>query len=234
MSVVEPERESESEATTPWHRRLETPFREFLQTEAGSSAVLLLAAVAALIWANIDVGSYERLWHTSLSIRLGDHAVTQDLRGWINSGLMTLFFFVVGLEARREFDVGELRERQRLMLPVLAGVVGMAIPAGIFLAINAASSSGAVRGWGIAMSTDTAFALGVLRLVGPRFPDRLRAFILTVVVVDDIIALVVIAVAYSSSIVFTPILVAVGFFGVVLVVRWRASALASSTPCLAR
>lgn len=213
--------EVEAESSTPWRSRLETPFREFLQTEAGSSAVLLLAAVAALIWANIDVGSYDRLWHTTLSIRLGDHAVTQDLRGWINSGLMTLFFLVVGLEARREFDVGELRERQRMTLPVVAGIVGMAVPAGIFLAFTAASGSGAVRGWGVAMSTDTAFALGVLRLVGPRFPDRLRAFILTVVVVDDIVALVVIAVAYSTSIAVGPIVVAVVFFGVVLVVRWR-------------
>jgi Na+/H+ antiporter NhaA len=211
----------EPEPSTPWRARLETPFREFLHTEAGSSAVLLLAAVAALIWANIDAGSYDRVWHTTMSVRVGDHAVTQDLRGWVNSGLMTLFFFVVGLEARREFDVGELRERQRMTLPVLAGIVGMAAPAGIFLAFNAGSASGAMRGWGVAMSTDTAFALGVLRLVGPRFPDRLRAFILTVVVVDDIVALVVIAIAYSTSIAVAPILVAIGVFGVVLVVRWR-------------
>jgi Na+/H+ antiporter NhaA len=214
----------EPELSTPWRTQLETPFREFLRTEAGSSTVLLVAAVGALMWANIDIGSYDRLWHTTMSIRLGDHGVTQDLRGWVNSGLMTLFFFVVGLEARREFDVGELRERQRMTLPVLAGIVGMAVPVGIYLAFNvgsASAGSGALRGWGISMSTDTAFALGVLRLVGPRFPDRLRAFILTVVVVDDIVALVVIAVAYSTTIAVTPILVAIGCFGVVLAVRWR-------------
>jgi len=209
------------ESSTPWRRRFDTPFREFLRTETGSSAVLLAAALAALIWANVDVGSYDRVWHTTLSIRLGDHSITQDIRSWVNGGLMTLFFFVVGLEARREFDIGELRERQRMALPVVAGVVGMAVPVAIFLAFNAGSASGAARGWGIAMSTDTAFALGVLRLVGPRFPDRLRAFILTVVVIDDIVALVVIAVAYSSSIALGPILVAVGLFAVVLVVRWR-------------
>lgn len=208
------------ETATPWGRRFQTPFREFLRTETGSSAVLLVAALAALVWANIDVGSYDRVWHTTLSIRIGDDAITQDIRGWVNNGLMTLFFFVVGLEARREFDIGELRERQRMALPVVAGVVGMAVPVGIFLAINAGSAS-AAHGWGIAMSTDTAFALGVLRLVGPRFPDRLRAFILTVVVIDDIVALVVIAVAYSSTIAITPIAVALGFFVVVLVVRWR-------------
>jgi Na+/H+ antiporter NhaA len=209
------------ESGTPWRRRFDTPFRDFLRTETGSSAVLLAAALAALIWANIDVGSYDRVWHTTLSVRVGDDAITQDIRGWVNSGLMTLFFFVVGLEARREFDIGELRERQRMTLPVVAGIVGMAVPVAIFLAFNAGSASGAAHGWGIAMSTDTAFALGVLRLVGPRFPDRLRAFILTVVVIDDIVALVVIAVAYSSSIAVTPILVAVGVFALVLVVRWR-------------
>jgi len=182
--------------------------------------VLLAAALAALVWANIDVGSYDRVWHTTLSIQVGDRAIAQDIRGWVNSGLMTLFFFVVGLEARREFDIGELRERQRMTLPVVAGVVGMMIPVAIFLAFNAGSAS-AAHGWGVAMSTDTAFALGVLRLVGPRFPDRLRAFILTVVVIDDIVALVVIAVAYSSSLVVTPIVVAVGIFAVVLVARWR-------------
>jgi Na+/H+ antiporter NhaA len=208
------------ESSTPWRRRFDTPFREFLRTETGSSAVLLAAALAALVWANVDVGSYDRLWHTTLSIRVGDHAIAQDIRGWVNAGLMTLFFFVVGLEARREFDIGELRERQRMTLPVVAGVVGMMIPVALFLAINAGSTS-AAHGWGIAMSTDTAFALGVLRLVGPRFPDRLRAFILTVVVIDDIVALVVIAVAYSSSLVVTPIVVAVGIFVVVLVARWR-------------
>ncbi len=206
-------------SSTPWRSRFETPFREFLRTETGSSAVLLGAAIAALIWANIDVGSYDRVWHTTLSIRLGDQAITQDVRGWVNSGLMTLFFFVVGLEARREFDVGELRERQRVTLPVIAGVVGMAAPVGIFLAFNAGSKAG--HGWGVAMSTDTAFALGVLSLVGPRFPDRLRSFILTVVVIDDLVALVVIAVAYSSAITVAPIVVAVAFFVVVLAVRWR-------------
>jgi len=208
------------ESSTPWPRRFDTPFREFLRTETGSSAVLLAAALAALVWANIDVGSYDRVWHTTLSIQVGDRAIAQDIRGWVNSGLMTLFFFVVGLEARREFDIGELRERQRMTLPVVAGVVGMMIPVAIFLAFNAGSAS-AAHGWGVAMSTDTAFALGVLRLVGPRFPDRLRAFILTVVVIDDIVALVVIAVAYSSSLVVTPIVVAVGIFAVVLVARWR-------------
>ena len=110
---------------------------------------------------------------------------------------MTFFFLVVGLEARREFDLGELRERRRLALPLLAGIGGMAMAVAIYLAFNAGRSS--AGGWGIAMSTDTAFALGLLALVGPHFPDRLRAFMLTVVVVDDIVALVVIATVYTET-----------------------------------
>ena len=154
---------------TAWTRSLETPLRSFLRTETGSSAVLLAATVAALIWANADASSYERTWHTVLSIRVGGRGIAEDLRYWLNSGLMTLFFFVVGLEVRREFDMGELRERRRFALPLVASLAGMALPAGIYLAANA--GHGSADGWGAAMSTDTAFALGVLALVGPRFPD---------------------------------------------------------------
>jgi Na+/H+ antiporter NhaA len=204
---------------TAWSRTLQTPFRAFIQTETGGASVLLGAAVAALIWVNIDASSYESLWHTTLSIRLGSGSLSEDLRGWVNSGLMTFFFFVVGLEARREADIGELRERRRVALPLLAGVGGMVVPVAIFLAINAGHAS--VHGWGTAMSTDTAFALGMLSMVGPRFPDRLRAFVLTVVVVDDIVALVVIAAAYSTSVDIKPLAVALLLFAIVLVVRAR-------------
>src|SRR5881396_2363989 len=203
--------------TTAWARSLETPLREFLRTETGGAAVLLAAAVAALIWVNVDASSYDSLWGTGLSIDLGGAEVALDLRGWVNSGLMTFFFFVVGLEARREFDLGELRERRRFALPLLAGIGGMAAAVAIYLAFNAGRSS--AHGWGIAMSTDTAFALGLLALVGPRFPDRLRAFMLTVLVVDDILALVVIATVYTETLRLMPLLVALVFFGVVIVVR---------------
>jgi Na+/H+ antiporter NhaA len=199
---------------TAWARSVQTPLREFLQTETGSAAVLLAAAVCALVWINIDSHSYASLWSTKLSIDVGGSGVSLDLRGWINSGLMSFFFFVVGLEARREIDLGELRERRRFALPLLAGIGGMAAAVGIYLAFNAGRSS--AHGWGIAMSTDTAFALGLLALVGPRFPDRLRAFILTVVVVDDIVALLVIATVYTESLQFVPLLVALGFFAAVL------------------
>jgi Na+/H+ antiporter NhaA len=202
---------------TAWARSLETPLRDFLSTETGSAAFLLAAAVAALVWANIDAGSYERVWQTVLSIRVGGSGVTLDLREWVNSGLMTLFFFVIGLEARREFDVGDLRQRRRVALPVLAGIGGMVVPIGIYLAANAGHSS--AHGWGVAMSTDTAFALGMLALVGPHFPDRLRAFMLTVVVIDDVVALVVIATVYSGHIALMALLIAIGVFALVVVIH---------------
>lgn len=193
------------------------PLRLFIRTESASAGILLTAAVAALVWANVDVASYERVWNTDLAVRLGHWGIRLDLREWVNTGLTALFFFVVGLEARREADLGELRELRRVALPLLAGLGGMAAPVGIYLAINA--GSGSTHGWGVAMSTDTAFALGVLTLVGPRFSDRLRAFLLTVLVVDDIVALLVIAFGYSDSISMQPLLVALGLFVVVLVAR---------------
>jgi Na+/H+ antiporter NhaA len=202
---------------TAWARTLETPLREFLRTETGGAVALLAAAVAALIWVNVDASSYDSLWETTLSIDLGGSRVALDLREWVNSGLMTFFFLVVGLEARREFDLGDLRERRRLALPLLAGIGGMAMAVAIYLAFNSGRSS--AGGWGIAMSTDTAFALGLLALVGPHFSDRLRAFMLTVVVVDDIVALVVIATVYTETLHVVPLLVAVALFGALVVTR---------------
>jgi Na+/H+ antiporter NhaA len=201
---------------TAWARSLETPLRQFLRTETGSAAFLLAATIAALLWVNVDTSSYDTVWQAHLSIRIGGSGVAMDLRHWVNSGLMTFFFFVVGLEARRELDVGELRQRRRVALPILAGLGGMAVPVGIYLAANAGRAS--AHGWGTAMSTDTAFALGMLALVGPRFPDRLRAFMLTVVVIDDVVALVVIATVYSEHVAITALLVAVGIVGAILVV----------------
>ncbi len=151
--------------TTAWTQSKLTPLRNFIRTESGSAAVLA-GAVAALIWANVD----EALLRHALAHPAVDPArpvaVSQDLRGWVNSGLMTFFFFVVGLEARREFDIGDLRERRRVVLPLLAGIGGMLVPVGIYLVINAGRSI--AHGWGVAMSTDTAFALGLLALVGRR------------------------------------------------------------------
>jgi Na+/H+ antiporter NhaA len=204
---------------TAWARNLQTPLRTFLRTETGSAAFLLAAVVAALVWATADADSYTGVWErTDLSIHIGDTGISHTLRYWVNSGLMAFFFFVVGLEARREFDMGELRERRRAALPVAAGTAGMLVPAAIFLAFNAGRSS--AHGWGVAMSTDTAFALGMLALVGRRFPFRLRTFMLTFSVVDDLIALVVIATVYAAAIDRQALLVGAALFAlIVLAVR---------------
>lgn len=178
---------------------------------------MLLATVAALVWANLAPGSYASAWETPLTIRLGDVGLTLTLREWVNSGLMTFFFFVVGLEARREFDLGELRQRRRATLPVLAGLGGMTVPVVIFLVLNAGRDS--AGGWGVMMSTDTAFALGLLALVARGLPDRVRMFLLTVVVVDDVVALVVIAAVYSGPVRFTPLLLTLGILGGILLLR---------------
>lgn len=219
MSDSQGSSRSELTGRTPW-ATLQRPLRRFLRTETGSAAVLLGATLAALIWANVDSAAYERLWATKLYVGAADDRISLDLHDWVNSGLMTFFFFVVGLEARREFDMGDLRERRRVTLPALAGIGGMLVPVAIYLALNAGSPS--AQGWGTAMSTDTAFALGMLALVGPRFPRRLRAFMLTFTVVDDVVALAVIALVYSERIALAPLLTACALLVLVLVLRYAA------------
>jgi len=158
------------------HGELTTAARSYLRTEAGGAVVLLLATVTALVWVNSPfAGSYTDLWATELSLRLGDREFGDDLRHWVNDGLMTLFFLLVGLEIARELSVGEYRDRRAVVAPALAALGGLAVPALLYLAI---AGGEAPRGWGIAISTDTAFALGVLALVGPRCPNRLRIFLL--------------------------------------------------------
>src|SRR5215469_2311815 len=183
---------------TAWVRSGKTPLRRFLRTETGSAAVLLAATLAALVWANTDASGYAATWETDLSVRLGSEGLSADLHQWINSGLMAFFFLVAGLEARREFDMGELRERRRLALPLVVGLGGMAVPIAIYLAFNAGRAS--AGGWGAAMSTDTAFALGMLALVGAGVPDRVRTYLLTLSIVDDVAGIVVIALAYSARV----------------------------------
>ncbi len=194
------------EGRSTWAHRIESPLRNFIRTESGSAAILAGATILALIWANIDLASYDKVWETHLTIAVGQWEISQSVREWVNNGLMTFFFFVVGLEARREFDLGELRERRRVVLPLMAGVGGMVVPVLIYLAINSGHSS--THGWGTAMSTDTAFALGLLALVGRGLPDRVRIFLLTVVVVDDLVALLVITFFYSSDVQPVPLIVA--------------------------
>ena len=202
---------------TDWALRRTGPMWTFLRTESASAAVLVSAVVAALVWANIDIDSYRAVWETTLSIRLGGAGMAEDLRTWVNSGLMTLFFLMVGLEARREFDLGDLRDRRRVVLPLAAGLAGMVLPVLIFLAINAGGEG--AHGWGVAMSTDTALALGALALLGRTVPDRARVFLLTVFVVDDLAALLIIATVYSDHIKLGFLIAAVVVFGLYLGTR---------------
>src|SRR5690242_18413993 len=211
---------------TAWARNLAAPVRSFLTTETGGASILVVATLAALLWANVSPHSYETVWTTKLSISLGGSGISADLRHWVNQGLMTFYFLVVGLEANRELDTGELRQPQRLAIPVVAALGGFLVPIAIFLLFN--SGGEGAHGWGAAMSTDTAFALGALALLTPRAATRLRVFLLTLAVVDDLCALIVIATAYTSHLRVTPLLIALALFAVLLALRyapiWRRQA----------
>jgi Na+:H+ antiporter, NhaA family len=194
-----PEQRSWLASDRPVPRRLVRPLREFLDTEAAGGIVLLAGTLVALAWANSPwSSSYEQLWSTELTLRLGNWTLRHDLRHWINDGLMTVFFFVVGLEIKRELVTGDLADRRRAALPVIAAVGGMVVPALIYAALNAGSPGSS--GWGVPMATDIAFAVGMLALLGPRAPAQLKVLLLTLAIVDDIGAILVIALFYSSGV----------------------------------
>ena len=180
-------------------RLIARPVRTFLNTEAAGGVVLLAATVVALLWVNLPTGdTYESLWRTQLRFSLGGFELAEDLRHWVNDALMTIFFFVVGLEIKRELVLGELNSVRKAALPALAAVGGMVVPAGIYLLLNA---DGPARiGWGIPMATDIAFAVGVLALLGDRVPSGLKVFLLSLAIVDDLGAIIVIAVFYAGGI----------------------------------
>jgi len=172
--------------------------RQFVATELAGSVVLLTATAAALAWANSPWhASYDSFWRTEAVVGVGRWALELDLRHWVNDGLMALFFLVVGLEVKRELLQGELRERRKAVLPVAAAIGGMVVPATIYAAFNAFGDG--ASGWGVPMATDIAFAIGVLALVAPRIPSALRVFLLALAIVDDIGAIVVIAVFYTRT-----------------------------------
>lgn len=199
-------------------RRLPLVVRRFLETEAAGATVLLAAAVAALVWANSPWSeSYRSLWSTELEVSLGRYVLVDDLRHWVNSGLMAVFFFVVGLEIKRELVQGELRDPRTAAMPVVAALGGMAVPAVVYLLVTAGGDGS--RGWGIPMATDIAFAVGVVALIGPRVPAWLKLFLLTLAIVDDIGAIVVIAVFYAGDVDPEFLLAAAGLIGVMLVLR---------------
>ncbi len=175
--------------------------------------LLLLATAAAIVWANISFGSYHDLWETHLSIGLGDLRLDFTLHALVNDALMAIFFFTIGLEVRREFAIGELTSWSRAMVPVIAAIAGLVVPAALFLLIT--SGTGQEHAWGVVISTDTAFLVGALALIGPRASGRLRVFLLALAVVDDIGALTAIAIFYTESFTPLPLLVAaVGLVGV--------------------
>ncbi|MGK2932025.1 MAG: Na+/H+ antiporter NhaA, partial [Solirubrobacterales bacterium] len=172
---------------------------DFIRSEVAGGAVLLVAAVTAIVWANAPFGdSYFSFWGTELTIGAGDFSLSDDLQHWVNDALMAIFFFVVGLEIKRELVVGELNDRAKASLPIIAAIGGVIVPAAIFTAFNAGSD--AIDGWAIPMATDIAFAVAVLALLGKRIPSGVRLLLLSVAIVDDVIAISVIALFYTSDI----------------------------------
>jgi len=195
-----------------------SPFQEFFQQEASSGILLIIATIVALIWANSPwAESYNSLWHTNLTFSFGNFGISKDLLLWINDGLMAIFFFVVGLEIKREVLVGELASPRQAILPIVAAIGGMAIPAGFYLIFN--TSGPARSGWGIPMATDIAFALGVLSLLGNRVPLSLKIFLTAVAIVDDLGAVLVIAIFYTSELVWVSLLIGAIFLVLLIVMN---------------
>src|SRR5262245_8219181 len=214
-------------------RGLFSPVERFLAVEAASGILLVLAAAAALAWANSPwSASYSALWHTPIGLRIGAFAFERDLHFWINDGLMAVFFFVVGLEIRREIHAGELADLRRAALPLAAALGGMVVPALIYAAFNAGRAT--LGGWGIPMATDIAFALGVLTLLGARVPTALRILLLALAVIDDVGAILVIALFYSSGIALAGLAaMGAGLLGVLLLQAFGVrSRLAYALPAL--
>lgn len=202
----------QSAAQSRTHRSIAEKIRALGQNRIGA-LMLLLATVAAIIWANVSVGSYEMFWDMHLTVGVGDLQLDFTLHALVNDALMAIFFFTVGLEVRREFAIGELTSWSRALVPVIAAVAGLVIPALLFVMI--AAGSGHEYAWGVVISTDTAFLVGALALIGPRVPGRLRVFLLALAVVDDIGALSIIALVYTENFTPLPLLIAAaGLVGV--------------------
>ncbi|MFI9554841.1 Na+/H+ antiporter NhaA [Nonomuraea endophytica] len=193
--------------------------RAFLKTEAGSTVVLLAATLAALLWANSPWGdTYETFWHTEAGFAFGATEFSLDLRRWVNDGLMTIFFFVIGLEISYEVRLGQLRDRRLVAVPAVAALGGMIVPAAVYLAFNAGGP--AAGGWGVPIATDTAFVLGLLAVVGTRCPDPLRAFLLTLAIVDDVLAMMIIAIFYTASLSVPALVAAALLLAAIVTLRW--------------
>jgi NhaA family Na+:H+ antiporter len=233
MTEQERGRAGAPEAWLPARRAIERvirPLERFLHVEAASGLVLLAAAVVALVWANSPWSdTYEKFWHAPVTLGIGPYRSANSVHFWINDGLMVVFFFVVGLEIRREIHEGELSEPRRAALPAAAALGGMLVPAVIFLSFNRGLPS--QPGWGVPMATDIAFAVGVMTLLGKRVPAALRVLLLALAIIDDIGAIIVIALFYSSGISIPGLLLALGGVAGVLLLQ-RLGARRALTYCL--
>jgi NhaA family Na+:H+ antiporter len=195
---------------------IQNPFQQFINTEATGGILLIFFTVFALIWANSGwAGTYHSLWQQKLTIGLGEFALSKTLGQWINDGLMAIFFFVVGLEIKREIVAGELSSIRQATLPFAAAIGGMLIPAGLFILLLGRNPG--IEGWGIPMATDIAFSLGILSLLGKRVPLSLKIFLTAFAIVDDLGAVMVIALFYSSGIVWSSLLIALGLIVVLII-----------------
>ena len=216
MSAIEPP----PEIGKPYPRtvdKLTKPFKRFTQVEGASGIILLICTAGALFWANvIGIESYEHFWHTEITFKLGEFILSNSLVHWIDDGLMGIFFFMVGLEIKREVLVGELASLKKAALPLMAAVGGMVLPAVIYTMFNGTTGESA-RGWGIPMATDIAFALGVLALLGKRVPPSLVVFLAALAIADDIGAVLVIAIFYTSKLSIAYLLIGLGAFVVAVI-----------------
>lgn len=215
---------------SPWEKSFDkilTPFEEFIHQQTTSGLLLMSMAVVALILANGPLADdYIHFMHTQISLGVGGWKFEMSLHHLINDGVMALFFFVVGLELKREILVGELASLRNATLPIGAAIGGMVVPALIYLAIN--PEGDAAIGWGIPMATDIAFAIGALALLASRVPKALITFLVALAIVDDLGAVIVIAVFYTDTIVFGPLFVAIGF--VALLIMFNLSGVRKSLP----
>jgi Na+/H+ antiporter NhaA len=205
-------------ATPPRRTRIRVPLRRALAGDSGAALLLVAAVAIALLWSNSPWrGSYDAFWHAPVALTVGPWTLGADLRTWVDEGLMTLFFLVVGLEAKRERDLGELRDGRRLAVPVLAGLAGMGASAAVYLAVTAGGP--AASGWGAAISTDTALALGALTIAAGHRAGRVRVFLLTLLVVDDVVALLVICAVYPGRFHLGAALAAAALLALLLTMR---------------
>ncbi len=226
MNESEPTRPTAAPPSTTWVERdlplaklVARPARRFIHVETAGGLVLLTAVVAALAVANSGWSdAVQTFWEKELTlIEIGDFNLAETLEQWVNDGLMVIFFFVVGLEIKRELVSGELQDKQRAALPVIAAIGGLVVPAGLFTAFNVGGAG--ADGWGIPMATDIAFVVGILAVLGPRIPSGLRVFMLTLAIVDDIIAILVIALFYTAELSLGWLAIAAGGVGLVVIMR---------------